>query len=90
MENTAHKEVMRFSVLDDDQERSDNWKAEFDIISGNEDGIFSIKTDPKTNEGVLMLVKVKICKHPARAVCSLEGKRSKETDKLKWIFFSAR
>lgn len=59
VENTADREVMRFQALDDDEVETDNWKAEFDIVSGNEDGIFSIKTDPKTNEGVLMLVKVK-------------------------------
>lgn len=59
VENTANREVMRFQALDDDEVETDNWKAEFDIVSGNEDGIFSIKTDPKTNEGVLMLVKVK-------------------------------
>ncbi|XP_049911255.1 cadherin-4-like [Epinephelus moara] len=57
MENTAQVEVMRFKVLDDDEEKSDNWLAVFDIVTGNEDGIFSIKTDPKTNEGVLMLEK---------------------------------
>lgn len=59
MENTAHREVMRFQALDDDEVETDNWKAEFDIVSGNEDGIFSIETDPETNEGVLMLVKVR-------------------------------
>lgn len=59
VENTAHREVMRFQALDDDEVETDNWKVEFDIVSGNEDGIFSIKTDPETNEGVLMLVKVK-------------------------------
>ncbi|XP_049444550.1 cadherin-4-like, partial [Epinephelus fuscoguttatus] len=57
MENTAQVEVMRFKVLDDDEEKSDNWLAVFDIVTGNEDGIFSIETDPKTNEGVLMLEK---------------------------------
>lgn len=71
VENTAHKEVMRFTVLDDDQMRSDNWKAEFNIVSGNEDGIFSIRTDPKTNEGVLILVKVKMLKHSTHTVCTL-------------------
>lgn len=71
VENTAHKEVMRFTVLDDDQMRSDNWKAEFNIISGNDDGIFSIRTDPKTNEGILILVKVKILKHSTHTVCTL-------------------
>ncbi|KAM4629815.1 desmoglein-2.1-like [Polymixia lowei] len=56
-ENSAHVEVMRFTVLDDDEKNTDNWLSKFDIISGNEDGIFSIKTDPNTNEGVLMLEK---------------------------------
>uniref|UniRef100_A0A8P4KDP5 Desmoglein 2 n=1 Tax=Dicentrarchus labrax TaxID=13489 RepID=A0A8P4KDP5_DICLA len=57
VENTAKVEVMRFTVLDADEEKTDNWLAVFDIVTGNEDGIFSIKTDPKTNEGVLMLEK---------------------------------
>ncbi|XP_059197237.1 desmoglein-2.1-like [Centropristis striata] len=57
VENTADVEVMRFKVLDADEDNTDNWLSVFDIVSGNEDGIFSIKTDPKTNEGVLMLEK---------------------------------
>ena len=57
-ENTANVEVMRFKVLDADEPDSDNSVAVFDIISGNDDGIFSVKTDPKTNEGILMLEKV--------------------------------
>ncbi|XP_042272827.1 desmoglein-2-like [Thunnus maccoyii] len=56
-ENTANVEVMRFKVHDSDEENTDNWMAVFDIVTGNEDGVFSIKTDPKTNEGVLMLEK---------------------------------
>lgn len=71
VENTAHKEVMRFTVLDNDQVKSDNWKAEFDIISGNKDMIFSITTDSKTNEGILMLVKVKMFKHSTHAVLKI-------------------
>lgn len=61
MENTANREVMRFSVLDADEEKTDNWLAVFDIVNGNEHGMFSIKTDPDTNEGVLMLEKVELC-----------------------------
>ncbi|KAL7396381.1 hypothetical protein ABVT39_004926 [Epinephelus coioides] len=80
MENTAQVEVMRFKVLDDDEEKSDNWLAVFDIVTGNEDGIFSIKTDPKTNEGVLMLEKVdlSVSQHLniLNAVCELEMKCS--------------
>ncbi len=58
MENRAKVEVMRFKVLDDDEETTDNWRAVFDIVSGNDDGTFSVSTDPKTNEGILMLEKV--------------------------------
>ena len=51
-------EVMRFQALDSDLEKTDNWLAEFEIVSGNEDQIFGIHTDPRTNEGVLTLKKV--------------------------------
>ena len=60
VENEEKVEVMRFKVQDDDEKKTKNWDAVFDIVSGNEDGIFSIKTDPKTNEGVLMLEKVRL------------------------------
>uniref|UniRef100_A0A8C9WHN4 Desmoglein 2 n=1 Tax=Scleropages formosus TaxID=113540 RepID=A0A8C9WHN4_SCLFO len=56
-ENTANMEVMRFKAIDADLEYTDNWLAQYEIISGNEAGYFSIETDPKTNEGVLMLNK---------------------------------
>uniref|UniRef100_A0A8C9RRR8 Cadherin domain-containing protein n=1 Tax=Scleropages formosus TaxID=113540 RepID=A0A8C9RRR8_SCLFO len=58
-ENTANMEVMRFKAIDADLEYTDNWLAQYEIISGNEAGYFSIETDPKTNEGVLMLNKVR-------------------------------
>ncbi|XP_034035095.1 desmoglein-4-like [Thalassophryne amazonica] len=57
VENTADVEVMRFIVVDADEENTDNWLAVFDIVSGNDDGTFRIETDPKTNEGVLILEK---------------------------------
>ncbi|XP_062280149.1 desmoglein-2-like protein [Scomber scombrus] len=56
-ENIANVEVLRFKVLDADEDYNINWMAVFNIVSGNEEGIFSVRTDPKTNEGVLMLVK---------------------------------
>ncbi|XP_052441687.1 desmoglein-2-like [Carassius gibelio] len=56
-ENEAPVEVLRIQALDNDEERTDNWLAEFEIVSGNEDGRFSIETDPKTNIGVLYLNK---------------------------------
>nr|XP_046248064.1 desmoglein-2-like [Scatophagus argus] len=56
-ENTQGVEVMRLKAEDLDLEGTDNWEAVFDIVKGNEAGYFSIKTDPKTNEGILMLDK---------------------------------
>ena len=49
---------MRLKAEDLDLKGTDNWKAVFDIVKGNEAGYFSIKTDPNTNEGILMLDKV--------------------------------
>lgn len=58
-ENMVNKEVMRFKTIDMDLVNTDSWLAVFKIISGNEAGYFNIVTDPKTNEGVLMINKVK-------------------------------
>ncbi|XP_071393559.1 desmoglein-2.1-like [Centroberyx affinis] len=56
-ENTEGVEVMRIRAEDLDMKDTENWEAVFDIVKGNEAGYFSIKTDPKTNEGILMLDK---------------------------------
>ena len=50
--------VMRLKAFDVDLVDSDNWLAVFNIVAGNEEGLFTIHTDPKTNEGILKLVKV--------------------------------
>ncbi|KAK2836046.1 hypothetical protein Q5P01_016530 [Channa striata] len=57
MENTQGVEVMRLKANDRDMEGTDNWDAVYDIVKGNEAGYFSIRTDPVTNEGILMLDK---------------------------------
>lgn len=57
-ENTKDVEVMRIKAEDLDLKGTDNWEAVFDIVKGNQAGYFSIKTDPDTNEGILMLDKV--------------------------------
>lgn len=57
-ENMANMEIMRLKVFDKDEEFTDNWLAEFTIVSGNEGGYFHIETDSQTNEGILTLVKV--------------------------------
>ncbi|XP_068196504.1 desmoglein-2-like protein [Antennarius striatus] len=56
-ENTINTEVMRIKALDMDMIHTDNWLAVFNIVSGNEAGYFSITTDPKTNEGIIMIRK---------------------------------
>lgn len=50
---------MRLRAVDLDLKGTDAWEAVFDIVRGNEAGYFSIRTDPDTNEGVLMLDKVR-------------------------------
>ncbi|KAK9979960.1 hypothetical protein ABG768_013362 [Culter alburnus] len=56
-ENTKNVEVVRIKATDADLIYSENWLAVFTIVSGNEAGYFSITTDNKTNEGILILQK---------------------------------
>lgn len=60
-ENTINVEVMRIKAIDMDLIHTDNWLAVYEIVSGNEGGYFSITTDSKTNEGIIMINKVKDC-----------------------------
>ncbi|KAM4841423.1 desmoglein-2 [Thomomys bottae] len=56
-ENQVNMEVLRIKVTDADEIGSDNWLANFTFASGNEGGYFHIKTDEKTNEGIVTLIK---------------------------------
>lgn len=51
-------DVGRLEVQDRDLPGSPNWAARFTILEGDPNGQFTIRTDPKTNEGVLSVVKV--------------------------------
>ncbi len=66
MENQQNVEVMRIKASDKDLKGTDNWEPVYEIIKGNEVGYFSIKTDPVTNEGILMLDKVLLNKQNRR------------------------
>ncbi|XP_055481639.1 desmoglein-3 [Psammomys obesus] len=56
-ENTLNAELLRFQVVDWDEEYTDNWLAVYYFTSGNDGNWFEIETDPRTNEGILKVVK---------------------------------
>ncbi|XP_005612871.3 desmocollin-3 isoform X1 [Equus caballus] len=56
-ENTVNVEILRISIEDKDLMNTANWRANFTILKGNENGHFKISTDKETNEGVLCVVK---------------------------------
>lgn len=57
-ENCLNPELMRLKAIDLDEEGTDNWLAKYVILSGNDGNWFEIQTDPRTNEGILRVVKV--------------------------------
>ncbi|XP_060029633.1 desmocollin-2 isoform X1 [Erinaceus europaeus] len=56
-ENRIDVEILRVSVEDKDLINTPNWRANYTILKGNENGNFKIVTDPKTNEGILCVIK---------------------------------
>nr|KAF6471151.1 desmoglein 4 [Molossus molossus] len=57
-ENCLNSELMRLKAIDLDEEGTDNWLVKYLILSGNEGNWFDIQTDPRTNEGILKVVKM--------------------------------
>ncbi|XP_014977256.2 desmocollin-3 isoform X2 [Macaca mulatta] len=56
-ENAFNVEILRIPVEDKDLINTANWRVNFTILKGNENGHFKISTDKETNEGVLCVVK---------------------------------
>ncbi|XP_076991837.1 desmocollin-1 isoform X2 [Tamandua tetradactyla] len=56
-ENRIDVEILRMTVHDQDLPNTPHSSAVYTILQGNENGNFKITTDPKTNEGVLCVVK---------------------------------
>ncbi|MCJ8741379.1 hypothetical protein PDJAM_G00069960, partial [Pangasius djambal] len=55
-ERESGVEVLRLQVNDKDRRGSPAWKAKFTLI-GKWENYFKIQTDPKTNEGILTVIK---------------------------------
>ncbi|XP_051501572.1 desmocollin-1-like [Myxocyprinus asiaticus] len=56
-ENQENVLVLRIPVEDKDLVNTANWRALFEVTKGNESGNFRMETDPKTNEGLLYVIK---------------------------------
>ncbi|OCT74691.1 hypothetical protein XELAEV_18033678mg [Xenopus laevis] len=56
-ENMLQQGLLFIQVNDRDEMYTDNWVAEFEIVSGNEGGWFVIETDAVNNRGVLHVVR---------------------------------
>ncbi|XP_039092978.1 cadherin-like protein 26 [Hyaena hyaena] len=56
-EGRSSQGVLRLLVQDGDFPFTSAWRVKFNILHGNEEGHFDILTDPKTNEGILNVVK---------------------------------
>ncbi|KAK2825589.1 hypothetical protein Q7C36_019516 [Tachysurus vachellii] len=55
-ERESGVEVLRVQIKDKDTEGSPAWKAKF-TLHGDRENYFKIQTDPKTNEGILTVIK---------------------------------
>ncbi|XP_042531137.1 desmocollin-3 isoform X2 [Dipodomys spectabilis] len=56
-ENAHNVEILRIPIEDKDLMNTENWRANFTILKGNEYGHFRITTDKATNEGILYVEK---------------------------------
>lgn len=54
---------MKMMVTDGDEPHSPAWNAKFKIISGDPEGLFSVKTGPNKQEGILSTAKVNLSNH---------------------------
>ncbi|KAK6307759.1 hypothetical protein J4Q44_G00210300 [Coregonus suidteri] len=73
MEMESNKEILRVAVTDADTPNTTAWRAVYSIVKGNEEGNYKIETDPKTNEGILTVIKIAVANEEPLFVCSSGG-----------------
>uniref|UniRef100_A0AAX7VDG0 Cadherin domain-containing protein n=1 Tax=Astatotilapia calliptera TaxID=8154 RepID=A0AAX7VDG0_ASTCA len=56
-ENKKDFEVVRMVVTDEDEPQTPAWNAKFKIVSGDPDGLFTVKTGTNKQEGILSTAK---------------------------------
>ncbi|XP_040294274.1 cadherin-like protein 26 [Bufo bufo] len=56
-EQAVNVSILRLGINDKDTQFTSAWQAKFSIIDGDDDEHYTILTDQKTNEGVLMVIK---------------------------------
>ncbi|XP_039907653.1 B-cadherin-like [Simochromis diagramma] len=56
-ENKKDVEVVRMMVTDEDEPQTPAWNAKFKIVSGDPDGLFTVKTGTNKQEGILSTAK---------------------------------
>ncbi|XP_075701573.1 cadherin-like protein 26 isoform X2 [Rhinoderma darwinii] len=56
-ERDANVTILRFGIEDGDTPFTPGWRAKFSILDGDDNEHYTIVTDPKTNEGVLTVLK---------------------------------
>ncbi|XP_015223480.1 cadherin-15 isoform X1 [Lepisosteus oculatus] len=56
-ENEANFLVGTINATDIDEENTPNWRIKFNIIAGDPDGHFDVRTDSATNQGMVFVVK---------------------------------
>ncbi|XP_074532655.1 cadherin-1-like [Halichoeres trimaculatus] len=56
-ENMIGTEILKMSVTDGDEPHSPAWNAKFTIVGGDPDKLFSVKTGPNKQEGILSTAK---------------------------------
>ncbi|KAM5245925.1 cadherin-like protein 26 [Ctenodactylus gundi] len=68
-EGEVHQDVLHLLVQDHDSPSTSAWRVKFNILDGNEEGHFDVLTDPKTNEGILNVIKP--LDYETQTACSL-------------------